>query len=93
MITVNVYDVKTNTLKRKVELTKHVQNLEALVKKIQEFYNTLCNVPRLTNKFQVHNQKIEGDLKVSGSIISQSIGSSVMHYDRSLYAQGRLDEI
>ena len=37
---------------RKVELNTRIQNLEALVKKIQNLHNTLCDVPNFTNEFQ-----------------------------------------
>ena len=65
----NVLDKVYNVIAlRKVELLTLVQNLEELVKKIQDLYNILCDVPIFTKAFQASIQKIEDGLKSSRSL-------------------------
>ena len=43
--------ISTKIVVRKIELYTRIQNLEALVKKILDLHNTLCDVPIFTNDF------------------------------------------
>lgn len=85
--------VSTIILVIKVEFQALVQILEEIVNKMKDMYNILCVAPRFTNEFQANIQKIQVDMNLSRKSISQLACSSSMHYNRLLFAQGRLVEL